>query len=54
MPHSFSQLSMPPPNDPQPGYGGPPPGYGVPRRRNNSAVKIVSLYWPASSAAVFS
>ena len=43
MPHSFSQMSMPPPNDPQPGYGGPPPGYCVPPPKNNSAVKIVLI-----------
>lgn len=43
MPHSFTQMSMPPPNGPQPGYGGPPPGYSAPPPKKNSAAKIVLI-----------
>lgn len=43
MPRSFSQMSMPLPNSPQPGYGGPPPGYGAPSPKKSSAVKIVLI-----------
>ena len=43
MPHSFSQMSTPPPNyGPPPGQGGPPPGYGAPPQKSNAA-KIVLI-----------
>ena len=43
MPHSFSQMSTPPPNyGPPPGYGAPPPGYGAPPQKSNAA-KIILI-----------
>lgn len=38
MPHSFSQMSTPPPSyGPSPGHGAPPPGYGAPPQKSGAA-----------------